>query len=193
MPGPGTNTCHAECSAIGLEPDLMNRVLPLVPRVHVLIIVAAASAHCPARASDLLHSPECSRALIALAAEEDAIIARRKAASVQGPASAPRLQSLRRAAATACLGEERAGPPVPTVRPPPSAPGATMPPMPSGTAPRPSSTALAPVPQKPLLSITNCDANGCWASDGTRLQRQGTSLIGPRGYCSQVGTVLTCP
>jgi hypothetical protein len=50
-----------------------------------------------------------------------------------------------------------------------------------------------PVPTPPLVSITSCDANGCWASDGTRLQRFGSQLLGPRGVCSRVGAVVHCP
>jgi len=45
----------------------------------------------------------------------------------------------------------------------------------------------------PLVTITGCDALGCWASDGTRLLKDGQNLIGPRGFCSRQGTVLICP
>ena len=51
----------------------------------------------------------------------------------------------------------------------------------------------AAVRQQPLLIITNCDALGCWASDGTRLQQQGSNLLGPRGYYTWQGSVLNCP
>jgi hypothetical protein len=49
-----------------------------------------------------------------------------------------------------------------------------------------------PAPVLPK-SITSCDALGCWASDGTRLQRVGPNLLGPRGFCSAPGGVLQCP
>jgi hypothetical protein len=41
--------------------------------------------------------------------------------------------------------------------------------------------------------MTSCDAGGCWDSQGTRYNRSGATLIGPRGACVQTGTTLRCP
>ncbi len=71
----------------------------------------------------------------------------------------------------------------------PSAPSAPSAPSTPSTRAAPS----APVTQRPLLSITSCDANGCWSSDGTRLQRFGSQLLGPRGFCNVQGSVVNCP
>ena len=72
------------------------------------------------------------------------------------------------------------GPPLVTV-PPPRV-------LPQGGLPTPALPAAAP-----LLTVTACDATGCLASDGTRLQWVGPSLLGPRGMCTVQGTVLQCP
>jgi hypothetical protein len=55
--------------------------------------------------------------------------------------------------------------------------------------------ALAPVlPVQPtLVTITTCDPGGCWASDGSRLQRFGPNLVGPRGVCTVQASQLHCP
>ena len=50
-----------------------------------------------------------------------------------------------------------------------------------------------PVRIEPPLTVTGCDASGCWASDGTRLQQAGPQLLGPRGFCSVQGALLQCP
>ncbi|WP_295638039.1 hypothetical protein [uncultured Methylibium sp.] len=57
--------------------------------------------------------------------------------------------------------------------------------------PVPAPSAIAP-PPSPLV-VTGCDATGCWASDGSRLQRLGPDLVGPRGTCTVQGAVLACP
>jgi len=36
-------------------------------------------------------------------------------------------------------------------------------------------------------------AVGCWASDGTRVDRFGPNLGGRRGVCTLSGAVLQCP
>jgi hypothetical protein len=46
--------------------------------------------------------------------------------------------------------------------------------------------------QRPY-AITSCDAGGCWANDGSRLNRVGPNLWGPRGVCTVQGTLLQCP
>ena len=46
--------------------------------------------------------------------------------------------------------------------------------------------------EKPY-AITSCDAGGCWANDGSRLNRLGPNLWGPRGICTVQGSLLQCP
>lgn len=74
----------------------------------------------------------------------------------------------------------KAGPPAHTV---PAAPRATPTAVP----------APAPRPAPPPLTISACDATGCWASDGTRLQRAGPNLLGPTGVCTTSGPFVQCP
>ncbi|MCC6250315.1 MAG: hypothetical protein IT499_21450 [Rubrivivax sp.] len=150
-------------------------------------------------------APECTRALQALAAAEDAAIASR-AHPGTGPAaaSAPPPTTVlerRRAAARACLrgSDER---PAPGARiPPPRAdsagraggarpmPPALSPVTPSAAPPSPPAPSRPPPP----VVVTACDPTGCWASDGTRLHRHGVYLLGPRGLCSAQGPFLACP
>jgi len=152
---------------------------------------------------DSLHAPECERALAALQTVEQSASAplgqgaRSIAAAASGraaPAIDPRLAAARRDVARHCLAAREdppragrlaelpiavppvAGAPVPQ---PPATPPTTMP-------------ARIPPPQPPV-AITTCDTGGCWTSDGTRLQRLGPTLLGPRGACSVVGTLVHCP
>lgn len=135
-------------------------------------------------------------ALRALNDEETALLA-------SSPASAPearrrealrRLEPLRLSAAKACLGGLPATPPPSrhTLQPPIGVPSISLP-MPTIRVPAP-----APIPT-PLArpaapaTVTSCDPNGCTASDGTRLQRAGPNLIGPRGLCTLQGVLLSCP
>ena len=71
---------------------------------------------------------------------------------------------------------------------PPPAPG----PAPALPALREPPPAVARPPDRPRF-ITTCDAIGCWADDGSRLDRVGPDLRGPRGLCTVQGTLLTCP
>jgi hypothetical protein len=133
----------------------------------------------------LVDAPACRTALAAL----DTKTAER----------APRdqLQSLRQRAAAACLRapETAASQPVPRTRA--QAPIA-VPPI-ATAAPRPIAIPTPPVSvpaPTPLVTLTGCDATGCWASNGTRLQRVGESnmLLGPNGVtCTQSGALLNCP
>jgi len=47
------------------------------------------------------------------------------------------------------------------------------------------------VPRPP--TITSCDPGGCWTSDGTRLNRMGPELTGPRGICNPQAGTANCP
>ncbi len=167
----------------------------------------------PAHAADAAMGSACHQALQALQAGEERL-RRARAALPSAPGSAAlspeqrnALARLQRAAARDCLGSD-AGPGAAASSPPAGA--GSAPPQRNGAAPvqprtRPSSSPgmVAPagppappraaVPQPPLNTITACDAAGCWASDGTRLNRMGSGLLGPRGLCTQQGAVLSCP
>lgn len=150
-----------------------------------------------AQSDDQAHSAACHRALEALQAQEAAA-----AAAASSPQDNPRqraartrLQALQREAATACLGGGRADRRTPPAGARGSSPlsvaPVTVPPprvVPQGGLPAPALPTAAP-----LLTVTACDATGCLASDGTRLQWVGPSLLGPRGMCTVQGTVLQCP
>lgn len=159
----------------------------------LLALVLAAS--CAAWADDPLQSADCRAALAALqAAEEAAAPQRPPGDAAAGPATRARLEALRGRAARACLGS-RADPPQPGRRaqPPLAVPPVTvLPDLPARPA-RPPETPPPPQIPQPPLTVTGCDALGCWASDGTRLQRNGPWLLGPRGFCHEQGGLLQCP
>ena len=131
-------------------------------------------------ADDPMHSAPCRRTLQDLtAAEAD------RAASAA-------LKVARQRAAGACLGpaaEQGASAPraAGTAPTPGVAVGRVASPLPAKVDPVPR-----PAPRAPV-TLTGCDSAGCWASDGSRLQKQGPVLVGPRGLCTQTAGVLTCP
>ena len=157
---------------------------------------------------DPLKSTECRRALDALQVREGSAASAPKPARPADPyeaeASAPALERARRDAARICLGgkgdperpaQHIAVPPISvapvTARPaspaPSVVPQAVLRPVPAA----PSALDVKPRPAPPI--VTACDATGCWASDGSRLQRAGPNLLGPRGLCTTVGVMLQCP
>jgi hypothetical protein len=156
----------------------------------LLLAAVCAAAQAP---QDPLQSPECRKAMSALQAEE-AASAPYAPPAASAPAIPPRLAALRRAAARACLGTQadtlpapqRALQPPVVIQAPPLPPPASAPRLPS------PAVTLPPPPERPRF-VTSCDPGGCWASDGTRLQRAGPNLIGPRGFCTQQGALLSCP
>ena len=142
--------------------------------------------------ADPLRSPAYLDALDALHAREAMVVPAR----VPDPA----LLALRRRAAAVCLGMRDEGPTVPgrsaqaplstanpPLAPPPPVAAVVLSPLLS-TPPRP-----LVVPAPPPLTTLNCDAVGCTASDGSRLNRMGTNLWGPGGACIALGPVLQCP
>lgn len=151
--------------------------------------------------ADTTQSPACRQALAAVQAQESAALS---AKSVQQPASAAgpspaALLAMRERAARICLGGGTSGPP-PSQRtmqtPITVAPVSPTRPITTSPAPAPTPTTTTPVvPTRtdPTLTVTGCDATGCWASNGTRLEKSGPNLIGPRGTCTMQGAVLRCP
>ena len=166
--------------------------------MRLLVATVAIMSGASAAQGDPLRSSECLLALRELEVQEAAAAAavRRQAAGDHpGQPAAALLDPLRRHAAQACLASRPDTPPparrlaqppvsVAPVAPPPAA-RTTMPPAGQVTQPA--------VRIPPLISLTGCDPMGCWASDGTRLQRSGPALVGPRGVCSLQGAVLACP
>jgi hypothetical protein len=133
-----------------------------------------------------MHSAACHEALAQLQAREAAAASSPTATDLRA-----RTEPARRAAARACLGGTGEAPqPAHTAQPAIRVPSAVQA-LPR--APLPAAKGPAPARAEPLRSITSCDANGCWASDGTRLQRSPAGLLGPGGYCSVQGSVLHCP
>jgi hypothetical protein len=148
-----------------------------------LLLLAVAGCAAEAGAGDPLKSDACGRQLAALQAAR------------AGPARVGEVEAARRQAAEACLGgggEVRR--PSPVAQPPLVVPPPTIEPPP---VPPPVLAAPVPLPppvrvERPAV-ITACDAGGCWDSSGTRLNRNGDVLIGPRGACVGSGVAVTCP
>jgi hypothetical protein len=150
-----------------------------------------------AQAADPLDSPECRRAMHALQAQEASLPASAPAArAASAPAIPPALQEARREAARACLGTNADTLPAPQRQV--ERPVSVLPPLPPRLpAPRlpqaaPPAAVVMPTTPQPV-TITSCDAGGCWASDGTRLQRSGPTLLGPHGFCTATGPQVSCP
>jgi hypothetical protein len=163
---------------------------------------AGAASQAPAR--DPLQTPACRRAVANLS-DEEAAAARAARASDAGAAAPMRsvdaaLAASRRRAAQACLAS-RADPAPPAQRllqPPIAvaplalpAPLASTGPAPTG-ARTPAPAAAPRAPEKPY-AITSCDPGGCWANDGSRLNRVGPVLSGPHGACVVQGSLVQCP
>jgi hypothetical protein len=179
-------------------------------RCLVLVLGLAGSERALAAtvSGDPLHAPECERAIAALQAVEQSASAPlgQGARSITRAASAsqasgraapvvdPRLAAARRDVARHCLAAREDPPRAGRLAEPPVA----VPPVAGGPVPQPPSTPPTTLPARvpPIqapVAITTCDSGGCWTSDGTRLQRLGPTLLGPRGACSVVGAVVHCP
>lgn len=165
-----------------------------------LALTAVAMAHGAALAQPNIargapDSPACREALAALDTSE------RTAAATRSPDNRRDVTAAQRRAALACLGgpdsaasgvasASRGG----LAMPPADTPRIVIPPLP----PLPSRPAAAPRAEppptmSPPLSVTACDAAGCWASDGSRLMRTGpNNYVGPSGLCTSSGALLQC-
>jgi hypothetical protein len=163
------------------------------------LTVALAASAVVAQEGDRLQSADCRKALDALQTQEAAAAASPRSSSQvegrEGGSVHAGLKAARHRAAIACLGG-RADSPAPSGRlaqPPMSVAPIKYAPAPSPPE-SPSGPALAlPKKVEPLTVVTACDSAGCWASDGSRLQRVGPNLLGPRGLCSVQGMLLHCP
>ena len=166
---------------------------------------ATSPAPATAALGDPLESAECQRALATLNAEE-AVVA--ESSRAPGGVTAndrrlvdARLAPMRRQAARACLARradpatlssERLVRPTPvTTQPLAVAPASSPAPMTATVRAAPLAAPTAPA-EKPY-AITACDAGGCWANDGSRLNRIGPSLWGRRGVCTVQGSLVQCP
>lgn len=172
---------------------------------RVLFTLAALGWLVPAAArADPLNSPACLSALNALARAEQASsrVPHRPPASSSGTAVAATadrtLLAARRAAAAACLGTTDDAPPRARQEAPLAVDRRPGPDLRRDVRPLPATApSRAPMPPAltapPLHMTTVCNADGCWTTEGLRLQRQGPMLQGPRGPCLQIGGVLNCP
>lgn len=139
-------------------------------------------------AADPLKSPACGQATQDLEAA--------RAAAGPGAQRAPSLEQLRRNAARICLGagasQADPKPPARLAKSPETVPAPVI------AVPRATPAATTPAPAGPVQiarpqPLGNCDAGGCWDSNGNRLNRAGPSLIGPHGPCSVQGSFANCP
>jgi hypothetical protein len=148
---------------------------------------------------DPLQSADCQRALRALDADEKASAPTSPgaAAGAHPAAPDPRLAASRRRAAQACLATRtdppRAPQPMRLAQPPIAiAPvGAGRAPIQPGLPSQPLVPATRPA-ERPSF-VVSCDPGGCWANDGSRLNRVGPNLSGSRGICALQGVQLQCP
>jgi hypothetical protein len=163
---------------------MTHRLLPLV----ALFFVAASAA----QEGDPTKSPECRKAMDALQLQEARAASAPQAASDAHREATAALETARRQAARTCLGG-RGDPPHPSAHftQPLTGVPLTTPPV-VRTAPVAPPPGPAPV-RAPAPVITSCDAVGCWTSEGTRVQRLGPNVIGPRGVCTVQGVTMSCP
>ena len=160
-------------------------------QLHFMTVVLATGSAL-AQGVDPLKSTECTQSLEALRALETVMVA----AASHPEASEPvgrlaTIEAARRRAAHECLGSRQdAASPVERLARPPVAVAPVRSPSPA-LQPAPAA-ALPPTPIPPLRTITQCDPSGCWASDGSRLNRIGQVLVGPLGVCTVQSSVLSC-
>jgi len=155
----------------------------------LLILVTAVQADAaPPAATGSPKSAACAGALDTLREQEDRVIA---APRERIDAARQRMLQARRAAALACLGEagDEVAPPSSRIDAPPATVPRTTPAQRPHQPVVPAAVAAPRVPR----TLGACDANGCWTSDGVRLQRVGPQLLGPSGFCSVAGATVQCP
>jgi len=154
--------------------------------------------------ADPLRAPDCRSALASLQEQEAAADAAARAGTVAGAHGRAdptiELQAARRLAQRSCLAS-RADSPAPAPANPQRSfqPPIVVAPIAPSTAPRPPPAAarvptpVLPAPDERPYAVTACDPGGCWANDGSRLNRLGPNLWGKRGMCTLHGSLLQCP
>jgi hypothetical protein len=160
----------------------------------LLGIVALRASGASLAPNDPLQAPECREAIDALGTEE-AAAASAPAAATGTQAVDPKLTAARKRAAQVCLATRTDPPPaVGRLAQPPLAVPPVVDGRPPIASPAPAAASPARVPTAPpIVSITSCDAAGCWTSEGRRLNRVGPTLWGGRGACTVQGTLVRCP
>ena len=155
-----------------------------------------------AEPDDPLQAPDCRSALALLQEQEAAADAAARANPASGvpgrSGSAAELQAGRRLATQICL-TSRADPAASPAAPPRSfQPPIVVAPIAPAAVPRspPAASRIpapVPAPEERPSTVTACDPGGCWANDGSRLNRLGPNLWGKRGMCTLHGSLLQCP
>jgi hypothetical protein len=177
-----------------------------LPRFAIAIVLAASACVCAAATSgpiaptdDPLHTPECRAAIDSLQAQESAADADAHAGEATalraGRVPSSGLLAARREAALRCLASrvDPPGQPGQLIRAPiVVAPIAVARPT-ARLASHARPVVPSPLPVPGPRTVTSCDAGGCWANDGSRLDRVGPNLWGKRGICTLTGTLLQCP
>jgi hypothetical protein len=192
---------------------------PLAIATIVAVMAGCVEAAGLAPDGDPLHSPACVAALKSLQAEESGpsggaardappaglVAARRQAAAAclanrADPPPAPqRMAQPPITVAPVDQGQSRAGAagsapaaigsigaaPIASTRATISA----APPLPALAPALPAPASPPPAP----TTILSCDIVGCWASDGSRLNRVWPNLWGTPGACTAQGALLQCP
>jgi len=172
----------------------------IVLLLGVALSAATVAAADPApSADDPLQSAACRKALDALQAQEAAVSGAPQASATgqRGEVPGPAYAAARRQAAIACLASRADPPPQPQrlAQPPvvvaPLTGARPLQPLvpPAGRLP----SGAPPPTAEPPHFVLSCDSAGCWANDGTRLNRVGPNLWGSRGACTQQGALLQCP
>ena len=163
------------------------------------MLLACMAGMVAALAEELPRSPACRTALQALDQAEEALADTAAASSAVAAdqdrerSVTARLQPLRLRVAKACLGGQTTSPSpsqhtwvAPTTAPSVAAvPRVRMPALPPVNVPMPRIDAP--------LTLSNCNAATCLASDGSTLTRVGPNVVGPRGLCTVQGVFVRCP
>ena len=187
MPEPRPNSAQR---ATGDTRKALKRTLGLLGAVWWMSAVSAAHA----QATDRPQSPACQQALAALQAREAQLAEDAKDAQARPPKPDAAWQNLRRRAAKVCLGGSGDMPAsTRTLQAPITITPAGRTSSPAAAAPAGTTAGSALPAVKAPLSVTGCDALGCWTNDGRRLNRVGSQLQGPNGLCTVQGTSLHCP
>lgn len=180
--GAGVSGLHAAQGSGRPAARVSDKLATHLLRHAAVCLVACGAMAAFAQDGDPLKSQACAHALESL-----------QAARASGPGGT-RVEQLRAAAASACLGQA----PVPrrpsrVARPPVAVPPPLVEPPARAAAPAAVALPAPPVvidrPATPLV----CDAGGCWADTGTHLRQIGPGLAGPQGPCTSQGGLVYCP